>query len=385
MLFEEKDRTFIGPRSYVEGDWEYLDKSARVEAQNVRMFLNKWITVYPAEHCKELITRIKSGDQHNFNSATFELVLFAMLRSLGCTVTVHPDLPDSIPAHPDFLAITKDGTHVYVEAVLASDYSKAEIAARKRKDSVLAAINKIDSPNFFLGVRTEGNPHRPLSGKALGRELECWLKSLNPDQVSQEQFELGLDSMPKMSWEHEGWKVSFTAIPKKPNRRGKGQRVIGALFGGAQFINVWEPIRNAVKSKGKRYGKLPCPLLICINVDGMVVDRIDEMQALFGEEEYIFYVGDPREPEMRRRPNGAWVGPKGPQYKRVSGVWIFDTLNPWNVVSRKNCVYFNPWADKPLPDLFLMVNHAKLQDCKMEWNEGQPIDELLNLPSDWPE
>jgi hypothetical protein len=68
MLFEEKDRTLIGPRSYVEGDWEYLDRSARVEAQRVRMFLTEWVTKYPAEHRNEIITRITNGDQHNFQS-----------------------------------------------------------------------------------------------------------------------------------------------------------------------------------------------------------------------------------------------------------------------------------------------------------------------------
>ena len=385
MLFDDKERTFTGPRSYVEGDWEYLDRSARVEAQRVRAFLNKWVSQYPDEHRNELVSRITSGDQHNFHSATFELVLFALIRSLGCTVTIHPDLPGGSPAHPDFLVVTSDGTHIYVEAVLASDYSEAEIAARKRKDAVLAAIEKIDSPNFFLSVDAQGNPDHPPSGKTISRQLEKWLNSLDPDAVAREVNEQGLDSIPKMTCEHEGWEVTFEAIPKKPERRGKGQRVIGALFSGTQFVNVWEPIRDAVKSKGKRYGELPHPFLVCVNVDGMSVDRIDEMQALFGEEEYVFKPGGAvGEPEMRRRPNGAWLGPEGIQYKRVSGVWIFDTLNAWNVVSRKNCVYFNPWADKPLPELFMKVNHAKPQNQKMVWNDGQPIGELLNLPRDWP-
>jgi hypothetical protein len=385
VLFEDKERSFTGPRSYVEGDWEYLDRSARIEAQRVRAFINKWVGEYPEAHHGELISRIRSGDQHNFHSATFEIVLFALFRSLGCTVTVHPDLPAGNAAHPDFLVVTPDGAQAYVEAVLASDYSQAEIAARKRKDAVLAAIDKIDSPNFFLSVDAEGNPDRPPSGKTLGRQLERWLSSLDPDAVAREINERGTDHMPKMAWEHEGWKVSFEAIPKKPERRGKGQRVIGALFGGAQFVNVWEPIRDAVKSKGNRYGELPHPFLVCINVDGMSVDRIDEMQALFGEEEFVFKVGSDDEPEMRRKANGAWWGPQGVQYKRVSGVWIFDKLNPWNVVSRKNCVYFNPWSDKPFPSLLEQVNHAKLQDQKMVWTDGQPIGELLELPRDWPE
>lgn len=385
MLFDDKERTFTGPRSYVEDDWEYLDRSGRVEAQRVRGFLNKWANEYPLEHRYELIARVKSGDQHNFHSATFELVLFALLRSLGCAVTIHPNLPNGGVSHPDFLAVTRNGAQAYVEAVLASDYSSGEIAARKRKDVVLAAIDNINSPNFFVSVDAEGNPERPPSGKALVRELEKWLKSLDPDRVTRDIDEHGLDTMPKMTWEHEGWKVSFGAIPRKPELRGKGQRVIGARFSGAQFVNVWKPIRDAVKSKGNRYGALPHPLLVCVNVDGMSVDRIDEMQALFGQEEYVFKVGEPGEPKMRRRPNGAWLGPNGPQYKRVSGVWIFDTLNPWNVVSRKNCMYLNPWADRPLPDVFLTLNHAKPQDNKMVWIDGRPLGEVLNLPRDWPE
>jgi hypothetical protein len=385
VLFEDKERSLTGPRSYVEGEWEYLDRSARIEAHRVRAFLNKWVCEYPEAHRNELISRIGSGDQHNFHSATFELVLFALFRSLGCSVTVHPDLPGENVSHPDFLVITPDGAHAYVEAVLASEYSQEEIAARKRKNAVLAAIDKIDSPNFFLSVDAEGNPDKPPSGKPLRRHLERWLGSLDPDAVAREINERGPDHMPNMTWEHEGWKVTFEAIPKKPERRGQGQRVIGALFGGARFVNVWEPIRDAVKSKGNRYGELPHPFLVCVNVDGTSVDRIDEMQALFGEEEYIFRIGRDDEPEMRRRPNGAWWGPQGVQYKRVSGVWIFDTLNPWNVVSRKNCVYFNPWADKPLPELLANLNHAKPQNQKMVWTSGQPIGELLKLPRDWPE
>lgn len=384
MLFEDKKRSFTGPRSYVEGDWEYLDRSARVEAQRVRAFLNKWVSEYPDAHRNELISRTRSGVYHNFHSAAFEVVLFALFRSLECTITVHPDLPGSSTTHPDFLVVTPDGAHLYVEAVLASDYSQAEIAARKRKDAVLAAIDKIESPNFFLSVEAEGNPEKPPGGQALGRQLEKWLSSLDPDVVAREITEQGVDHIPKMTWEHEGWKVTFEAIPKNPERRGKGERVIGALSSGAQFVNVWEPIRDAIKSKGNRYGELPHPFLVCMNVNGMSVDRIDEMQGLFGEEEFVFKVGS-AEPEMRRRPNGAWWGPKGVQYQRISGAWIFDTLNPWNVVSRKNCLYFNPWTNKPLPDLFTRMNHAGPQDQKMVWTDGQPIGELLDLPRDWPE
>lgn len=93
MLFETKrERTFDGPKSYIEGEWEYLDRSARVEAGRVRSLLNHWMADYPAEHRDELISRFKSGDHRAFSSATFELVLYALLRSTGWSIVVHPDL-----------------------------------------------------------------------------------------------------------------------------------------------------------------------------------------------------------------------------------------------------------------------------------------------------
>ena len=150
-------------------------------------------------------------------------------------------------------------------------------------------------------------------------------------------------------------------------------------------MNVWEPIKNAVKSKGNKYGELPHPLLIAINVNGHTVDRIYEMQGLFGQEEYVFNVDNQSAPpQMHRKPNGAWYGPKGPQYTRVSGVWIFDNLTPWNLAVRKNTVYFNPWTINQLPLLFGSINHAKVEKEKMQWIEGRPLYEILGLTADWP-
>lgn len=386
VLFESKERTSQDPKSYIETDWDYLDRSGRVETQRIRDFLSQWISEYPVSDRNELISRITSGDKRNFQSAIFELILFALLRSIGCSITVHPDLPNGNSTHPDFLIITPEGESIYVEAVLASEYSMADVSAHKRTDAVLNAIEKIDSPNFFIGVDAEGHPERPPSGKSLRKELERWLASLDPDVVAHEVLALGHSAIPRMKWQHEDWSIVFEAIPKKPERRGQGQRVIGTLSGGVRLVNVWEPIRDAVKAKGNRYGELPHPLLVAINVDALSVDKIDEMQGLFGQEEFVFSVNNPSAPpQMRRKPNGAWFGKSGPQYTRVSGAWIFNTLNSWNIVSRKNTVYFNPWATKPLPTIFTSVHHAKTKGEKMQWRKGRSLGDILALSAEWPE
>nr|BDD47818.1 hypothetical protein 5 [Gammaproteobacteria bacterium] len=386
MLFENKNREDQSHKTHIESDFEYLDRSGRLEAQRVRDFLNEWIGKFPENEAIELISRITSRDRRSFDSATFEIVLFAIISSLGGILEVHPELENGSEMHPDFLVHMPNGDEFYLEAVLASEFSEAEKAAERRKNVVLEAIEKLDSPNFFIGINAEGNPDTPPRGKALRRDLARWLEGLDPDQVARDVNEQGHDRIPTLVWEHDGWQVEFEAIPIKPERRGKGQRVIGVQFYGARWANEWEPIRDAVRSKGGRYGEFTKPFVVAVNVDSGSLDRIDEMQALFGQEEFVFSRANPDAgPEMRRAPNGAWSGPNGPQYTRVSGVWIFGSVNPWNIVSRKNTLYVNPWAQLPLPVSLLVINHAMANNGKMEWAEGERLSSVLGLSEDWPE
>ena len=154
---------------------------------------------------------------------------------------------------PDFLVQMPNGEEFYLEAVLASEYSEAERAAKRRKNVVLESIEKLDSPNFFVGISADGNPDTPPPSKRLRRDLSDWLSSLDPDTVAQDVEKNGHEKIPSMTWKHDGWCVEFEAIPIKPEKRGKGQRVIGVLSGGARWVNVWEPIRDAVRSKGGRW------------------------------------------------------------------------------------------------------------------------------------
>ncbi len=288
MLFQEKERTYNNPKTYVEGDFEYLDRSARTESCKVRGFLNHWISQLPEDEAKEIVARIKSGDKKNFESAIFELILFAIMSKLGCSLSIHPDLANGSTKHPDFLVTSPEGDEFYLEAVLASEFSADEVAAEKRKNVVLESIERLESPNLLLGINAKGNPDSPPRGKILRGELSRWLEGLDPDVVAKDVDEKGVDAIPTLVWSHDNWHIIFDAIPIKPERRGMGQRVIGILSGGARWINGWEPIRDAIRSKGNHYGKLDKPLVVAVNVDAFSLDRIDEIQALFGQEEFIF-------------------------------------------------------------------------------------------------
>lgn len=182
MLFDPKELTDQDTKNHGETDWEYLDRSGRVEAQRVRDLLTSWLSSYPDAHKAELVSRMRGGDDTEFQAAAFELLLFSALSALGCSVEVHPELPIGT-RHPDFLATTPTGDAVYVEAVLASEFSQEAQAARRRTKVVLDAIEKVDSPDFFVGVSADGDPQTPPSGRRLRRELERWISGLDYDAV----------------------------------------------------------------------------------------------------------------------------------------------------------------------------------------------------------
>ena len=174
MLFQKKERTYNGPKSYIECDFEYLDRSARTESCKVRQFLNHWIFQLPEHEAKDVMARVKSGNKKNFESATFELILFAIMSQIGCSLLIHPDLGNGSTKHPDFLVTTPEGDEFYLEAVLASEFSAAELAVEKRKNVVLESIERLESPNFFLGINAKGNPDSTPRATALRGKLSGW-------------------------------------------------------------------------------------------------------------------------------------------------------------------------------------------------------------------
>jgi len=385
MLFTVKDRTSLEPKSHVETAWEFYDRSAWPEIERARAFLDNAIANYPEHERAELIARFSSNNDQHFRSATFEVILFTVFCALGCKIDAHPELPSGNRSRPDFLVVTPDGHSLYVEAVFASERRAKDAAAEKRTNVVLQSLEKVDSPNFFLGFHSEGDPDHPPNGRKLRRAVEEWLVTLDPDQVTAELDLFGAYRIPEMQWKSGDWTVSIEAHVKKPDRRGKGQSTVGIISTGAGWRNVSEPIRDAICEKGNKYGELQYPLMIAVNVDTPVLEQIDEMQALFGQEQVVFGSDDPEEePRLTYAPNGAWNGPNGPQYTRISGAWLFHDLSLTNMTRRKQTVYFHPNAQRPLPNFFRIFPHAGTEGAKMIWQDGVSFIDVLGLHPNWP-
>jgi hypothetical protein len=307
---------------------------------------------------------------------------------MGFHIEIHPAIPGQ-PTHPEFL-VSKDGKpSFFLEATLASGPIE-ERAADKRENAVYETIDKMNSPNFFIGVKVHGSPDSPPPGRKWRVFLEEWVSKLDPDAIVEKEKSDGLDGLPSITLNHDGWNVTFQAIPKSPKARGKqGIRPIGIRFFGFQECKEDEWIRNAIKEKATKYGKLDLPYLIAINVLSIFInDDYMVMDALFGDEGVTFcrLPTGGSDHKLTRASNGAFRGLHGPRHTRVGGVIICNYLLWGNIPKINPVLWHNPLASFPFnQDLWALPQYVPNPDkTRIERKPGEKAADLFGLPADWP-
>lgn len=335
-VFDQFERTDYSPKRNNESNFAFYNRSSRAAFVRVRALIEDCVSRYPEQEINELLARLRSNDDQLFQSVIFELVLHDMLIRQGFTLEPHPALPNGSSKRPDFLVTDQDGVSFYLEAVLASENNQQDAGGEARKGAVFDTLNQNPHQNFMIDVDDEGYPSTQPSGKKLAAAVHQWLDGLDPDEVlAQINRDEGLYGIEPFVWRHEEWFVKIRPIPMKPERRGESQRLIGISSGGGGVVDSWSPIRDAIKAKGNRYGQLEKPLLIAVNLNSFHLERIDEMQALYGQEQIVCEIGNiDKEPRIERASNGAWYGKGGPQYTRISGAWLFDGLGPTSIAKK---------------------------------------------------
>lgn len=387
MLFDKIERTYKGIKLYSESDFDYLNRSARKYCERMRSLLEEWLGHYPIDEREELIKRFRSSDDINFKSAFFELYLHELLLRLGFKIEIHPQIAGE-STHPEFLASLDTKSKFYLEATLSVGHIE-EVAAEKRENIVYDTLDKMDSPNFFIGVKIEGLPKTPPPGAKWRLFLAKELSKLDPDELATRLKEGGLESMPKWTMNHDGWNITFQPIPKSPQARGKkGIRPLGLRFFGFSLSKDHIYIRNAIRDKSTKYGTLNLPYIVAVNILSIFSNDISIKDALFGEEVITaFQKGDGTfNYKPGRKHNGAWWGPRGPQNTRVSGVMTFAYLAQRNIPQVNPILWHNPWAKQPLnPDIWPLPQRIiNKQKGILELKEGKRVAEVFNLPENWP-
>ncbi len=342
--------------------------------------LEDWFLSFPEGEKAEIKARISSNDDRQFQSAFFELFLYRLLTRIGCTVEIHPKMEGEVLKRPDFLVTSSKGEKFYLEATVATDMSDKDVASEARKSVVYDSINKLDSPNFFIGMRLSGAPQTSPPGKKIIKFLADKLKGLDPDTIDAEYKEKGNDGLPEWEYHHDGWNIIFFPIPKKPEARGKsGARPIGLQSFGAHWISSSSAIRNSIEKKSARYGDLEYPYIIAINALGASVDRESVMEATLGKEQVILNVAgsEPAVERVERDWDGAWILKQKPKNTRVSGVLVGKRLSPWSYLERELVLYLNPWAQKPYNSDLCSLPRFNPEEGVFKFYDGQSIKGLF--------
>ncbi|MBE7518381.1 MAG: hypothetical protein HS107_03960 [Thermoflexaceae bacterium] len=379
-VFDELDRPADDDgKLHAEPDFAYLNRSGRAEMTDARALVEEWFARYPPDHQSQLRSRLR-GDDIAFDSAFFELYLHELLLALGHIATVEPPAGTKGKA-PDFLAESRGAASFYLEACVVSAKSKDEVAAERRANQVYDQLDKLVSPDFFIGVEVREHPKSPPPGQAIRRFLAQQIEDASWEQVNAAIDRRGLEAAPRWHFSDQSWTVDFFPIPKNADERGKPEtRPVGLWFYDARTLSDVDDIRAAVVRKAGKYGDLRAPFVVAVNLLSGFSDENIVLKSLLGRTRYTI----PRPDKgitggWDRAPDGVWTSPRGPRYTRLSGVLVVHHARPWSVRTSKLWYCPNPWAATPFPEPSPRLPRLAIQDQTYVRVEGDSPDVLFGL------
>lgn len=381
-LFDDFGRTDTAPSTHQESNFEFLNRIAGDYWEHPRALMQEWLDRIPNDQeYNDLCQRFRSRDDEQFRSAFLELYLHESLLRAGYTVTIHPEV-QCTSRRPDFLA-ERDRVRIFVEAI-APGSTAAEKAAAQRRAVLFDTVNRLGDPNFMLWLDDLQEGTSPPASARLRQDLRRWLAKLEPDAPWDP------DAAQTRRWEHDGWAVSFKAIPRKAEARGtRSDRAIG-VFGhtGVGFIDDAPAIKKALATKHHEYGDLGAPFIIAVGTYIHDRDRWHSCNAMYGH--VAVQIGEAPDGSTVtrevRQPDGYFGVPPEWTNRNVSGVLLVNQLMPYHVQRAEATLWRHPNPVHELPDMVgLPGDTLRLVDSKLvEVPARTRADHLFGLPDPWP-
>ncbi|WP_156223672.1 hypothetical protein [Pseudactinotalea suaedae] len=382
-LFDDFKRTDATPATHQESSFEFLNRVAGDYWEHPRALMQEWLDRIPsAQEYDDLRQRFRSRDDEQFRSAFLELYLHEILVRAGYAVTIHPEVQGT-GRRPDFLA-ERDDLRFFVEAI-APGSTPAKRAAAQRRAVLFDTVNRLGDPNFMLWLDELEEGASPPASARLRKDLRRWLAELDPDAPWK------ADAAPTHRWQHDGWAVTFRAVPKKPETRGMrlNDRAIG-VYGhtGVDLIDDAPAIKKALASKHQEYGDLGAPFIIAVGTYIHDKDRWHSSNAMYGH--VAVRIGEAPDGSMVtrevRQPDGYFGTPPEWTNRNVSGVLLVNQLMPYYVQRAETTLWRHPNPAHQLPEaLGLPGDTLSLAESTLvEESSPNGADEFFGLPEPWP-
>jgi len=245
-LFDTLERNYTGYKTPQESSFAFLNRSAQPKFERTRTLLESWFRDYPAAHQTALGTSFRSNRDTQHWGAFFELYCHALLRHQEFTTSVQEIVDTAVNKPIDFLVQKKNISLFYLEATVATD-SNTVLANQRKVWELIDVLNELNEPNFQVSLEIESESTQNLPSSQIRLELHAWLQRLDPDEVFEQRKVLEHDKHPHYSWERNGWKIRFFAIPRPPDDRGTpGETVFYQLYGAR-----WEEAQNSLQKSLK--------------------------------------------------------------------------------------------------------------------------------------
>ena len=374
-LFEDKVRTFLGPANHNENSYDYFDRSARNDISVTRNMLNDWFSNYPASERKEL----KNSFKKKFDDCFFELFLYQLFSNLGFTIEVHPALAHT-SKKPDFL-IKKGDLEIYIEAKIVKDKSVEQEGIEKKINEFYDNFSKLDSKGFLLNLSQFNlKSSRQPSTKGIIRHIENEIDKYDPDEVTKVLEEKGADAMPIITYENKDLEVEVKLIPVIPSARKIKKKPIGIY----PFDTFWgggeKSLKESIRYKAKRYGKLEKPFIVCLNsLDIKTSGKIDVDNSIWGSLAWSWSTNpENRDEKWVREQNGVFLEKGEPKLENLSGIFV-TKVNPFNIHVAKYWLYKHPFSKNNLDFECLGLVYSYVNDGKIISHEGNNLYEIFNL------
>lgn len=385
MLFENKERTRTAPKKPGESDFVFYDSTGRPEFQVYRDLVNGWIAELPESERPEMIARFTKNDSLVYQAALAELTIHAALVRQGYTVEVHPSCGHPT-RKPDFLAKDKTGNPVAYVEVTTFGPAQEQVTQSNREATIYNAIDKIKLPPGFrlmYDVQDYGQSSPNIS--ELCKDIEAWAIASQQENP---------ETIPTKIFETDDWRIEIGLIGGF-KKDVVVERSIGSAMGDTRYVQPEVKIREALKKKGSRYGTFSAPyLIVVVDCKGELTGGNRNVEALidaaFGTvvTEVTTYESGERKIEDKRRNDGYFGRPDGPQHQNVSAAVLMPKPHLWDL--RKDRwqpqLLKNPWASHKLPDRFLPLPgyQYQIEMDKCTKVEGKQLADILELPAVWP-
>lgn len=383
-LFEDKVRTRMEPKAPGEDDYSFYNSAARPEYDTYRSLLNGWMKDVSKPGQKELLPRFRRNESLEYQTALAELTTHAALKCEGYAIEVHPE-SDQTERKPDFLASDTNGVPVAYVEVTTFGPSKDFIGKHKRAADIYNGIDQAKlSTGCRLGLDIIKHGARTPSLRRLRNAVEKWAGSIG---------DIKPDDPPSKIFEIDDWKIEIILFGGFVTDV-QSTHAIATAMGDGRMVSAETEIRQALSTKGKRYGKLDAPYLIVIAdckeelVGGTHNDHA-VIDAVFGTvvTQTRELENGERETKDVRLDDGYWGHPNTARHKNVSGVLLLPKPHLWDLRNERwqPLLLRNPWADHPLPDGFLALPGYSVDGGgKIAKTAGTSFADILKLPETWP-